>query len=59
MRRRAELKAEMKNLKIEIRNINDEIDEYQKRVENTPRLEQELQILQRDYKNIRIHTNLC
>jgi len=52
MRRRAELKAQIKNLEIEIRNINDEIDEYQMRVENAPRLEQELQILQRDYKNI-------
>ena len=50
-RERAKLKMEINNLNIDIRNIENEIGEYQRRVENTPKREQELQFLQRDYRN--------
>ncbi len=51
-RDRAALKLEINNLNIEIQNIENETAEYQRRVENTPKREQELQFLQRDYHNI-------
>ena len=51
-RDRAGLKLEINNLNIDIRNIANQIGEYQRRVENTPKREQELQFLQRDYRNI-------
>ncbi len=52
IRQQAQLKSKIKNLKLEIGKINNDIDEYQRRVEDTPVREQELQLLQRDYNNI-------
>jgi hypothetical protein len=52
IRQQAQLKSKIKNLKLEIGKINNDIDEYQRRVEYTPVREQELQLLQRDYNNI-------
>ena len=52
IRQQAQLKSKIKNLKLEIGKINNDIDEYQGRVEDTPVREQELQLLQRDYHNI-------
>ena len=52
MRQRLEFKMEVKNLQGEIRKINGQIKSYQLRVERTPRREQELMSLQRDYENM-------
>jgi polysaccharide chain length determinant protein (PEP-CTERM system associated) len=52
VRQRSGSKMEIKNLELEISKINRQIKEYQQRVERTPKLEQELLTLQRDYKNI-------
>lgn len=52
IRLQAELKSLIKNLELEIGKVSSEIDEYQRRVEDTPVREQELQLLQRDYQNI-------
>ncbi|MCP4673088.1 MAG: protein GumC, partial [Desulfobacula sp.] len=41
------------NIKKNIQEIKDSTKVYQKRVENTPKREQELQSIQRDYNNIR------
>lgn len=57
IRRHSELKMGIKNLELEIGEINQQIYEYQRRVENTPALEQELQTLQRDYQNIKSSHN--
>jgi capsular polysaccharide biosynthesis protein len=43
---------EVQNLELEISKINSQIADYQQRVERTPKHEQELLTLQRDYKNI-------
>jgi len=45
--------GEMKNIKAEIRKVRSKMDGYQKRVEETPKREQELLILTRDYGNLK------
>jgi uncharacterized protein involved in exopolysaccharide biosynthesis len=40
---------EVRRLKAEVRNLKDQIALYQKRIEDTPRREQELTLLTRDY----------
>ncbi len=52
IRQRTELRLEIKNLKRDVAKISQQIREYQLRVENTPKREEELLSLQRDYKNI-------
>jgi len=52
VRQRTELLLEIRNLKGDVAKISWEIQEYQKRVENTPKREEELLTLQRDYSNI-------
>jgi polysaccharide biosynthesis transport protein len=49
------LDAEVKNLTIEERSLLDSIRLYQRRIENTPQREQELQVLARDYTNAKEH----
>jgi len=51
MRQRAEIKADNKNIKMDIAKLNSDIREYQERVERTPEREQELLKLRRDYDN--------
>lgn len=45
-------KQDIKNLEIEIAQLNSVVQRYQIRVENTPKREQELMTLRRDYNNI-------
>ncbi len=52
MRQREAIKREIKILEIEIADTTDQINTYQKRVEDTPKREQELLSLRRDYDNI-------
>lgn len=52
VRTKNELIGEIKNLSQEIVDIKKEIAFYQKRVENTPRREQELMSLRRDYSDM-------
>jgi polysaccharide chain length determinant protein (PEP-CTERM system associated) len=52
MRQRDDIKRELKSLEIEIADTTDQINTYQKRVEDTPKREQELLSLRRDYDNI-------
>ena len=47
-----EVTREIESLRGDIRDIKDQIQTYQKRVENTPKREQELLSLRRDYQNI-------
>ncbi len=51
MRQRIEIKADIKNIGMDIVKLNREIREYQERVERTPEREQELMKLRRDYEN--------
>jgi len=51
MRQRIEIKADTKNIRMDIVKLNREIREYQERVERTPEREQELMKLRRDYEN--------
>ena len=51
-RQLSEARMEVQNLELEISKINSQIADYQQRVERTPKHEQELLTLQRDYKNI-------
>jgi uncharacterized membrane-anchored protein YhcB (DUF1043 family) len=44
--------SESRNIEMEIAKIKAQIDAYQQRVENTPKREQELLSLKRDYENI-------
>jgi polysaccharide chain length determinant protein (PEP-CTERM system associated) len=44
-----EAQLEVRRLKAEVRNLKDQIALYQKRIEDTPRREQELTLLTRDY----------
>jgi polysaccharide chain length determinant protein (PEP-CTERM system associated) len=53
VRQLSESKLEVKNLEMEVSKINRQIKDYQQRVEQTPKHEQELLTLQRDYKNIK------
>jgi uncharacterized protein involved in exopolysaccharide biosynthesis len=48
-----ELRQEIESLRLEIRDIKEQINLYQKRIENTPKREQELLSLNRDYQNIK------
>lgn len=48
----AEMQHEIQVTEIEIKNIEAQIASYQKRIENTPKREQELLGLKRDYQNI-------
>jgi len=52
IRQLSESRLAVKNLEAEISKINGQIKDYQQRVEQTPKHEQELLTLQRDYKNI-------
>jgi len=47
-----EIKQEVKSLKKETAELQAQIDVYKSRVENTPKREQELMSLRRDYRNI-------
>jgi polysaccharide chain length determinant protein (PEP-CTERM system associated) len=49
----AEVQLELQLAENEIENIESQIEIYQKRIENTPKKEQELLGLRRDYQNIR------
>lgn len=51
MRQRAEAKGEIKNIAIDIDQLEHQLHEYQERVERTPQREQELMQLRRDYDN--------
>lgn len=50
---RAELMKDRISLEADIQDLQSQIGLYQRRVENTPRREQELQALKRDYENVR------
>ncbi len=47
-----ELRHEIQTGELEIREFESQIDRYQQRIENTPKREQELLSLRRDYQNI-------
>ena len=51
--RSANVKKEIKKIRLDINKINKQIAVYQQHVENTPKREQELMSLQRDYQNIK------
>ena len=53
MRQANAIKLEIKTLNTEMSNIRNNIAKYQKLMDETPLREQELQLLQRDYENIR------
>ena len=52
IRQRREIKAEITNLGADIRKLKNEIRIYQQRIERTPKREEELMTLNRDYQNI-------
>jgi polysaccharide chain length determinant protein (PEP-CTERM system associated) len=52
IRQRREIKAEILNLNVDIRKLKNEIRIYQQRIERTPKREEELMALNRDYQNI-------
>jgi polysaccharide chain length determinant protein (PEP-CTERM system associated) len=52
IRQRREIKAEIRNLDVDIRKLKNEIRIYQQRIERTPKREEELMALNRDYQNI-------
>ncbi len=52
MTQREEIKGQIKTLEAEILKINNQTKYYQKRVEDTPKREQELMSLRRDHQNI-------
>jgi polysaccharide chain length determinant protein (PEP-CTERM system associated) len=52
MRQRVELKGEIQNIEIDVAKLTRQIKEYQERVERTPKHEQELVVLNRDYNNM-------
>ena len=49
-----QLTVETKKTKNQIKELEEKIDVYQTRIENTPKREQEILELQRDYKNIQL-----
>jgi polysaccharide chain length determinant protein (PEP-CTERM system associated) len=51
MRQRLELNGDIKNIALEITELKQQLKEYQQRVERTPKREQELLTLKRDYEN--------
>jgi polysaccharide chain length determinant protein (PEP-CTERM system associated) len=52
-RQRSEARLEIQNLEVEIASIEGQIKDHQQRVERTPKHEQELLTLQRDYNNLK------
>jgi polysaccharide chain length determinant protein (PEP-CTERM system associated) len=52
IRQRRQIKAEIMNLDGDIRKLKNEIRIYQQRIERTPKREEELMALNRDYRNI-------
>ena len=56
-RQRAVLSGAVRSLEMDIARINQEIRDYQRRVEATPKREQELLSLRRDYDNIKASYN--
>jgi polysaccharide chain length determinant protein (PEP-CTERM system associated) len=52
IRQRRQIKAEIMNLNGDIRKLKNEIRIYQQRIERTPKREEELMALNRDYQNI-------
>jgi polysaccharide chain length determinant protein (PEP-CTERM system associated) len=52
LRQQSEIKAEIENLEVDIRKIKYQITIYQQRIERTPKREEELMTLNRDYQNI-------
>jgi len=53
VRQREELKSEISSLNLENSKLVEQIQLYQKRVEDTPKREQELSSLKRDYTNVK------
>jgi capsular polysaccharide biosynthesis protein len=53
IRRQREIKTEIMDLEEDIRKLKNEIRIYQQRIERTPKREEELLTLNRDYQNIR------
>lgn len=49
----AELKSSFKRHQVELDEINDQLAIYKKRIEDTPRREQELLTIERDYNNLK------
>jgi polysaccharide chain length determinant protein (PEP-CTERM system associated) len=52
IRQQSEIRAEINNLEVDIRKIKYQINIYQQRIERTPKREEELMTLNRDYQNI-------
>lgn len=52
-RRRSEVQLEIQNIEMDMAGIERQIADYQKRVERTPKHEQELLTLRRDYNNLK------
>jgi polysaccharide chain length determinant protein (PEP-CTERM system associated) len=52
-RQRLEIRGEIQNIEIEIAKLRRQLIQYQERVERTPKREQELLSLKRDYENIK------
>jgi polysaccharide chain length determinant protein (PEP-CTERM system associated) len=52
IRQRSEIKIEINDLEQDIRKIKNEIWKYQQRIDRTPKREEELMTLNRDYQNI-------
>jgi polysaccharide chain length determinant protein (PEP-CTERM system associated) len=52
IRQRRGIKTEIRNLDVDIRKLKNEIRIYQQRIERTPKREEELMALNRDYQNI-------
>ena len=57
MRQKVMLEGTIRNLEIDIGRINQEVREYQRRVDATPKREQEMLALKRDYENIKASYN--
>ena len=53
IRQRREIKSEIMHLDDDLRNLKNEIRIYQQRIERTPKREEELMALNRDYQNIK------
>jgi len=52
-RQRLEIRGEIKNIEVEIADLKRKLRDYQERVERTPKREQELLSLKRNYENIK------
>jgi polysaccharide chain length determinant protein (PEP-CTERM system associated) len=53
IRQRREIKTEIRGLEEDVRKLKNEIQIYQQRIEHTPKREEELMALNRDYQNVR------